>query len=827
MQLANDLRYAFRQLRRSPGFALTAVLTLALGIGATTTMFSVIDQVLLRPLPYHDPAQLVAISEAPYSKDAAGGGGGISLPAAQDWQTRSHTLQSSAYYTFQMAVVGGIDHPRSASQLLTSTNFLSMLGVQPALGRGFAANEDTGAATHVVVLGAEAWHTLFHGDRGAIGRVVSLNGTPHTIIGVMPESFRFQGGSDVLFAPLDISQKDLQDRRGGALNALGRLQPGATPEDARRELQGIKQQNLRTYAGKERDNRLIVENYARSLTRSVRPGLLALNGLVLAVWLIAAINVAGLLLTRTQGRRREIAVRAALGAGGARLLRQFMVESLLLSATGGACGLAITWTALHLLRHYLSKAFMDGESIHVDATVCVYVLAASCISALVFGILPGLQASRLPIQSGLREGSAGSGTSRRQGLLRDGLVAVEVALSLLLLVAAGLMARTLYQLQHVALGFDPENVVTAELMLPQKNYWFVSRGQTNATNMVETLIDPMLARVRQLPGVTSAGVTTVRPLRANWTFMFDDVELAGRPKHDAHHAQPSNARAATPEYFRAMGIRLVQGRLFTADDSVGAPLAAVVNQAFVRQIVGSGSPIGQQIKEFADAGPHQTATIVGVVADARQGMNETVKPEFLVDLDQMTPADQMYPILVGFRLDLVVRSKADPASLIPAITRIVHDLNPGVGVNHAELMQTSVADTMGNQTLAARLLSLFALAALVIAAAGLYGLLAYQVTQQSRDFGVRLALGAQRSDVLWLVLRRAIVLLSIGATLGIVVSLGLSHVATSLLSGVDTHHILLVIEAVTAILALTCFTASYLPARRAAQIDPIEALRHE
>jgi predicted permease len=655
--------------------------------------------------------------------------------------------------------------------------------------------------------------------------VVPLNGTPYTVIGVMPESFRFQGGSDFLFSPLDVSDKNLQDRQSGMLSVLGRLRAGSTVEDARRELAAIKQQNLRAYPGKELDNRIVVEDYSRFLTRNVRPGLLALNGLVLAVWLLATINVAGLLLTRTQGRRREIAVRAALGAGSARLLRQFLVESLLLSLMGGAIGLGITSAALRVSRHYLANTFQNGELIHIDSGVCLYVLLASCISALIFGILPALQAARLPIQTGLREGSAGTGTSRSHGLMRDAIVTVEVALSLLLLVAAGVMAHTLYEMQTRPLGFNPEKVVTAELMLPQKNYWFVSSGAAGGQNIVSTFVEPMLERIRHLPGVTDAGVTTVRPLRTNWTFL-DQIQFAGRPKPDPRHKQSANVRAATPDYFRAMGVTLKQGRLFDNQDSTGAPLTAVVNEAFTRQIDGARSPIGMQV-QAAEAGPHKYATIVGVVADARQGMNESVKPELLLNLSQMSPADDMYPILVSFHLDLIVRSQIDPGSLSPTITRIVHDLNPGVGVNHAELMQTSVADTMGSQTLAARLLSLFALAALVIAAAGLYGLLAYQVTQQLRDFGVRLALGAQRKDVLWLVLRRAVMLLTAGTALGIAASLVLSRVAASMLSGVDVHNIVLVIEAVTAILAVTCITASYLPARRAAQTDPMQALRHE
>jgi predicted permease len=700
-----------------------------------------------------------------------------------------------------------------------------LFGVAPAAGRNFTESEAKNGS-HVLVIGAEEWHQLFHSDPHVVGRTIALSGVPYTVVGVMPESFRFQGGSDLLFSPLDVTTKQLLDRSGGVLNVLGRLRPGSTFADATRELNNIREQDRKTFPA-ENSDWIHVGSYAESLTSNVRPGLLLLNGLVLAVWLLATINVAGLLLTRTQGRRREIAVRAALGARSGRLMRQFLVESLLLSLAGGACGLGITAFALRLLRHYLSNAMINGDLVHVNAAVCVYVLATSCISALIFGTLPALQAARLPILSGLREGSAGSGSSRQQAVVRDGLVIVELALSLLLLVAAGVMGHTLYDLEHTALGFNPENVVTAELMFPHKGYWFVGDTSPNAPNLTQVFLNPLLERIQHLPGVSSAGVTSVRPLQTNWTFQFNSLGIAGRPKPDPEHAMTVNARAASSGYFRAMGIPLLQGRFFDERDSMGAPLAVVVNEAFAREVVGSGtSPVGLRLKDFSSDPWHQTPTIVGVMADARQSMSKRVEPEFILDMNQLSPQDEMYPILSA-RLDLVVRAHGRPDALIPSITRIVHDLNPEVGVNHPEPMATTVDDTMGNQTLAARLLTLFALAALVIAAAGLYGLLAYQVTQQMRDFGVRLALGAQRKDVLWLVLRRAIVLLSVGAGVGIAVSLALSRAVASRLAGVDLHNIVLVIEAVTVILAITCIVASYLPAHRAAQTDPMQALRHE
>ncbi len=825
MDLGSDLRYAWHQLRHHPRFALAALLTLGLGIGATATMFSVLDQVVLRPLPYAHPAQLVTIAESEYSQPASGDGGGTSLPNAEEWQTRAHTLSSVGYYTYAVPVVTGVAHPQSVPELLFSTNVFDLFGVTPALGRGFTPSDASPGAPPVVVLGASQWRTLFNSDPHVLGRVISLNGAPSTIIGVMPERFPFQGGDDFLLAPLNIHAKELQDRSSGVLNVIARLRSGSTVEDARRELAGIKQQDLKTYPGKERDVRIDVERYQHALTRKVAPGLLLLHWLVVAVWLLATVNVAGLLLTRTEGRRREIAVRAALGAGSGRLLRQFLIESLLLSLLGGAAGLAFTAISLHVSRAYLATSFLNGDLIHIDGTVLIYVLVASCLSALLFGMAPALQAARLPIQDGLREGTAGGGSTRRRMRMRDAIVTVEVALSLLLLVAAGVMARTLYDLERTPLGFEPDHLVTAELMLPQKGFWFLASGRTQGANIVTTLVDPMLTRLRALPGVSAVGVTTVRPLHPNWSFR-NQVRFAGRPRSDEQHAQSADVRAASPDYFRAMGVSLVAGRLFNATDTPTAPIAVIVNQAFTRQIAGARSPLGMRLL-VGEAGPREYATIVGVVDDAVQSIGDPVKPEMLIDFDQMSPEDDLYPILVAFRLDLAVRSAADPSSLIPAITRIVQEANPNIAVNHAELMRTSVTNTIGSQTLAARLLGIFAIVALLIAAAGLYSLLAYQVVQQQRDLGLRLALGAQRKDVLWLVLRRAVVLLTFGGLLGIAASYTFSHLARHQLATVDLHDLTLVVELVTLLLAAACLAASYLPARRAAHIDPMQALRHE
>ncbi len=819
--IANDLRYALRQLRKSPAFTLMAVLTLALGIGANAAMFSVINQVLLRRLPYADPARLVAIGAV---SDQGRENGSVSLPDAEDWQTRSHTLSEVGYYAYQQPTLRGIDNPQLMPEMITSVNFFRMLGVMPAMGRGFLPEENKGDRTHVLVIPDAVWRKQFHSDPHIVGRAVELNETPYTIIGVLPPSFMFQGGDNILFTPLDVDVKDLQSRDGSFLSVLGRLAPGATVEGASRELNGIKQQAVQQYE-KERQERVYVKSYERSLTENVRPALLALNGAVLVVWLIACANVAGLLLTRSSGRRREIAVRAALGAGNARLLRQFLTESLLLALAGGAVGLGLAAVALRVLRRYLGDLLMEGEKIHINATVCAYLLLASCVSAVLFGIVPAWQAARVPPQEGLREGSAAAGTSQRQRWLRDALVIGEITMSVVLLVAAGLMLRSLYALRHAELGFAPENVVTAGLILPQKNFWIVSSTATNGPNAVQSFYQPMLERVRHLPGVEAAGVTTVRPLQANWSFTLS-IEIAGRPKPSQKDERTAACRAATGEYFPAMGIRLLRGRLFNTTDAPGAPMAAVVNETFARTFFPNQNPLGQGIR-IADKGPHQFATIVGVVDDAKQvAAAEAALPEISFNLLQFTPEYDLYPILVGFRVSLAIRARTAPESLIPAIERTVHSVNAAVAVDHPQTMQQVVDDSLGSEVLAGRLLTLFGITALLIATAGIYGLLAYQVSQRTREIGVRIALGAQRGNVLWLVLRHALILLAAGIAAGLAVAMSAGRVIASFLYRVDAHDFVTAIV-VALVLGVVGMVASYLPARRASRIDPVEALRAE
>ncbi len=570
-----------------------------------------------------------------------------------------------------------------------------------------------------------------------------------------------------------------------------------------------------------------LELYSNVITGSIRPSIVALNIAVFVVWLIACANIAGLLLARGNGRHREIALRAALGAQRSRIIRQFLTESLLLSLAGGVLGLALAALSLKLLKHYLAHAVIFGDQIHIDLKVCAFLFIASCVSAFLFGLLPALHASSAPPQEGLRQGTAASGTSRGQNRWRDSLVIGEIALTLTLLIAAGLMVRTLISLRHTRVGFVADQVVTGEIYLPSHSTIFFSQPpQPTGASIIQTFYDPLLARLKSLPGVQSAGFTTVRPLQGSWDFNLS-IELANHPKPQHSSQASAQARATTSEYFQTMGIRLLQGRLFTTADSASAQPAAIVNHAFVKHFFPGEDPIGQQVR-YNDKGNRQWSTIVGVVDDSPQKtLGRPPLPEVHYNLEQLLPQDDLYPILGNFFMNAAVRSSLPTETIDHELHRAVHDLQPEAALNNVQTMQQVVDNSLGNQVLAARLLGLFAFAGLLIALAGIYGLLAYSVSQRTRELGVRLALGAQRNAVLWLILRHALLLLAVGLSLGAIVTIASSKLLTTALPIKLNSSDVLVSLSVALLLAVCGLIASYLPARRAAQIDPVVALRAE
>ena len=822
--LLQDLHYAFRQLKNAPVFALTAVLTLALGIGINAAMFSVVDQVLLRSMPFPRANEVVQMAV----RTESGGFGSTSLPDIRDWQARSHSFRQIAYYTEQVPTLGGVSDPKLVAQIVSSANLFDMLEARPMMGRTFLPGDSQAGRTNVMILGAAVWKEMYHGDPQIVGRSLPVNGSPYTVIGVMPNGFSFPAntGDDAIWTPLPVDDKALQDRGSAALSVVGRLRPGVTIEAAAHEMNSIHDQLKREYPKDENVNRVGVELYSNVVTGTARPAILALNVAVFAVWLIACANVAGLLLARGNNRRKEVALRTALGAQRGRLVRQFLKESLLLSLAGGALGLELASIALHLLKHYLADAVVFGDKIHIDGKVCAYLFAASCVSAVLFGLLPALHISKGPVQEGLRQGAAASGTSRQQGRWRDGLVVGEIALTLTLLVAAGLMVRTLISLRHTHMGFVASQVVTGQIFLPSHSGLFVQAREQSGPSLVQTFYTPLLDHLESLPGTQSAGLTTVRPLDEGWDFNMS-VELANHPKPERSAQAYAQVRGTSGGYFRTMGIRLLQGRFFATTDSASAPPTAIVNRSFVKRFLANENPVGQRVR-YNDAGERKWATIVGVIEDSPQKtLGQPPLPEVHYNLAQLLPQDDLYPILGTFYMNVAVRSPLGADTVGGELRRLVHELQPDAVLDKVQTMQAVVDGSLGNQVLAVRLLGLFAMTGLCIAVAGIYGLLAYSVSQRTRELGVRLALGAQREAVLWLVLRHALILLGVGVALGALIVAASSKAMTAFLVYKLNGYDALIAVSVAMLLGVCGLAASYLPARRGSRIDPVVALRAE
>jgi len=825
--LGRDIRYAFRQLVKTPAFTVAALLTLALGIGVNAAMFSVIDQVLLRPVPYPNPDRLVQLG---FKTRYGQGFGESSLPDVLDWRARSHTFESIAYFSEQLPTLGGTKNPQLTVQVLSSANLLDVLGLHAAMGRTFVPEDEQAGHTNVLVLNWAIWKEFFQGDPDIIGRSVPVDGIQYTVIGVLPKGASFpEDNADTMFSPLRVDDKNYADRGSDFLEVIGRLRPGVTAVQAQAELERIHGELLKEYPEKESTGTLAVKSYQDVVTQNARPALFALGGAVLAVWLIACANVAGLMLTRANARRREIAIRGALGAGRGRLMQQSFTESLMLSLGGGLLGLGIAALALRLLSHYLADTVRNGADIHINAAVCGYLLLASCVSAAFFGVVPAWHAAHTPVQEGLRDGTAAAGTGRRQARLRDSLVMGEVALTLMLLIAGGLMMRTLWSLRHTQLGFVPQHLLTTSMFLPRYNGTFLLNSDKNQPDLVNTFYNPLLDKLRNTPGIESAAFTTKRALDKNFHGTMS-IEMMGMPKPPKGQEQYASAGAISPDYYRTVGTPLLQGRYFDDSDRANTPTVVIVNQAFVQQILPEKNPIGMQIKMSDDSDPKDhtpPATIVGVVANSRQDtIGDAVGPELQFDVEQLAPGNLFYSIFAAFHMDLVVRTRLVPTTALNIIKQDIHALQPEMALDKSESMQKAIDDSLTNQTLAARLLGMFGFAALLIAVAGIYGLLSYSVSQRTREFGVRLALGAPQSNVHWIVLRHALVLMGIGISAGVVLALAASSVMRAFIYGFHGYDVVTVF-AVAAILAACGIAASYLPARRAASVDPMTALRSE
>lgn len=797
--LIQDVRYALRQLRKSPVFTLVAVLTLALGIGANTAIFSVVEGVLLRPLPYRDSDQLVRVwsTSNRSSRDVS------SYPDFKDWADQNHSFQQMAAYRGQSFNLSGGDHPERIRGLLITSKFFELLDVKPILGRAFTSDEHQFGRNHVLLLSSALWQSHFAGDSGVLGRSLKLDDESYTVIGVLPSSFDFppdetKGG---VVLPL---QPDMR-RTHGFLYVFGRLKPNTTLASAQADVDTI----ARRLAGQYKEDKgqgVSVQTLQASFVSDYRPALMILLGAVGLVLLITCANVANLFVGRASSRQRELAVRASLGAGRLRLMRQLLTESLLIGLAGGTVGLVFANWGVSMLVRLLTQSFSihGTEAIATNLQVLAFAAVISIMTGLISGLLPALFASKVNLSEGLKEGSRSVGSGRAHKRFRGALVVSEVALALVLLCCAGLLIRSLMLLTRVDSGVQTENVMAIDLSLTSAKY---SHTATRAA-----LFSHILQRVGQLAGVESAAVVADVPLTQNEDSLGFSIEGVPDPPERKLSVR---FNIVGPGYFTTLGIPLTQGRDFADTDADGTPMVIVVNQAMARRFWPKQNPIGRRITT-----DNKTwYSIIGVAGDVRQmGLRADSEPEVYMSYQQ-DPFQWPY-------LSLLVRARSNPVKLFPSIEQAVWSVDKEQPLSHPITLDQARSHSIAQPRIAALLLGLFAAAALLLAAVGLYGVVSYWVAERTHEIGVRMALGARSFDVFVHVVGRGLLLALLGTAFGLAGSLAVTRVLASFLFSVRSTDPL-TFAAVALLLMCVALVASYFPARRAAKVDPMVALRYE
>jgi putative ABC transport system permease protein len=795
----NDIKFALRQLAKAPGFTALAVLTLALGIGACTAIFSVVNGVLLRPLDYADPDRIVVVYETNFPQFPEFS---VAPPNFLDWEKDAKSFASVAAIGGGSINLTGEGEPQRLVSVRVTSRYFEVYGVQPSRGRAFLPEEDAPGKNHVVILSHPFWQRLFGGQENVLGRTLQLNGEAYTVVGIAPPGFGAGNKTDV-WVPMAFTDKERGNGNRGAhyVSVTGRLRPGVTAADADAELKLIAANLAQQYPDSNRGWSASVVPLRDYIVRDVRGVLYVLLGAVGCVLAIACANIANLLLARATARHREISIRAALGAGRARLVRQLLTESLLLAALGGALGVLVAKWGLDALLALAPANLPRTAAIHLDAPVLLASLGLTLVTGIVFGLAPAWLAARVNVNDALKQGTRGSTEGGARGRLRGLLVVVEVAGSLMLLAGAGLLVRSFIQLMQVDPGFTPERATLLRVSLPAKKY--------AGPEQQLAFTDALLARLRALPGVEAVGVTHSMPLVGDYVLSF---RIEGRPV--AASDEPSaNFYAVTPDYFRAMGIRLVRGRLFEEQDRTRR--VALINETFARQHFPHEDPIGRRIN-VSDT-PDAWREIVGIVADIKQ-----------YGVDQPTASQTYEPF--GQRsytgVNCVIRTQGSPATIVGSLRAQVFAVDKDQPVGSIQPLEEIFAASLSRQRFAMLLLTIFSLVALVIAAVGIYGVMAYDVTQRTNEIGIRMALGAQPRDVLWLVLRHGGRLIGGGLLLGLAATLAGGRAMQAMLFQTRAYDPL-TLGAITLLLVAVAIVASLLPARRATKVDPMEALRAE
>ena len=810
--ILQDLRYGFRMLLKHPGFTMVAVVALALGIGANTAIFSVVNAVLLRPLPFAEPSRLVNLWESHIQRGI--NQGAVSYPNFADWRDQSQVFEGMASYHQNDFILTGVDEPARLEGAVVNADLFPLLGATPILGRTFQTEEDKpGDAGRVVILSNRLWKNRFSSNPDIVGKAMVLNGKDYTVVGVMPEGFQFpvQNQPIELWATVAVDsggEEPMTSQRGAHYMAvLARLKPNVTRAQAQSEMDVIAARLEQQYPDSNSHRGINVIPALETLVGDIRPALLILLGAVGCVLLIACANVANLLLARASSRHKEMAIRAALGASRARVVRQLLTESVLLSLAGGALGLLFALWGTSLLVTLSGDDIPRSAQIGLDANVLGFTLLVSLATGVVFGLFPALHSSKTDLTESLKEGGRGSTDGARHNRMRSGLVVAEVAIAVVLLVGAGLLIQSLRRLQQVKPGFDPHNVLSLSLGLPEVKY---------PTQQQIDFYRQLLSRLEALPGVRSA--SAVLPLPLSNDRMRISFETEGRPM--ARGDLPaSEYRATGLNYFRTMGIPLLAGRDFSERDDKKSTAVIIVNEAFAQKFFPGEDAIGKHIKPgiSTDETKPVWREIIGVVGNVKHlRLGAAPDPEYYVPHAQL-PFDSM---------TIVVKTDGDPRGLISAVQSEVRTLDRDLPVYSVKTLEEYVAGAVAQPRFNTLLLASFAALALILTAVGLYGVMSYSVTQRSHEIGIRMALGARQQDVLKMVVRQGMTLTAVGLSVGLVGAYFLTRLMATLLFGVSATDPI-TFATIAVLLSGVALGACLVPARRATKVDPMIALRYE
>jgi predicted permease len=807
-----DLRYGIRMLAKSPGFTAIAILTLALGIGANTALFSVVNGVLLNPLAYPQSGQLVAI----YGKTAGFANAPINYLNFLDWQRDTQTFSSMAMYRNQDYNFIGTGEAERLTGYMISADFFSTLGQVPILGRAFRSEDDRVGAAPVVILGGGFWKRRFGSSLEIVGKQIALNGTSYTIVGVIPASFTFYGHDRDVYTPIgQWNDASFRDRRVDlSSRGVGRLKPGVTLSQATADMDGIAQNLALAYPEADKNVGITLVSMKEDIVGKVRPFLIVLLAAVGFLLLIACVNVANLLLARSMGRSREFAIRAAMGASQGRVIRQLLSESILLAGLGGALGLLLAVWGTKAVLGTLPGALPRASEVSLDSRVLLFTLALSLFAGIIFGLAPALKSSRVNLEEILKESGRGSSGARHR--LQGVFVALEVAMALVLLVGAGLMVRSLAALWRVDPGFNPSHAITFTLSLPAGP----------ATNSAETRarLRHFDDKMHSIPGVQAVSVTLgSRPMIHNSSEPF---WIEGQPKPanlpEMHQAMFYLAESG---FQQAMGVTLQRGRFIAPQDDEHAPVVIVIDDVFARTYFANENPIGKRINL---AGFGVQAEIVGVVGHVKQwGLDADSKSAIEAQFDYpFMQLPEKLMALAANAVAVVLRTEGDPTAVMASVRRAVAEIDPREVVYNVQTMNEVVSNSFAARRLSMMLLGVFAALALVLACVGIYGVISYLVGQRTHEIGVRMALGAQQNDVLRLIIGHGTKMALVGVAIGIVAAVGLTRLMANQLFGVSPHDPL-TFAGVAVLLIIVAVAACYIPARRAMRVDPIIALRYE